>query len=255
MPRRKSERRRARPSAPRSVCVAENARKGLTILLSVWAAATFSGCTAAPEGRIAYYAAPRRDLMSLRSVAMLPLVNETDHPAAPAGLAEELFQAVQGRRLFHIRAVSPEEAERAALPAATGPLTLQDLARLRRSLGADAVLAGALTRWEPYPRMQVGLFLRLVDLRTGRVLWALDHVWDTTEATTQHRLRRFFADQMGAGAEPMGWELATASPQAFRKFVAWEAASTLPAPPPASGGRSGSRLAGTKKTSGSGDFF
>ena len=190
------------------------------------AAVLLAGCAGEAENRLGYYTAPRPDLLRVRRVAMLPLANESDHPGTELGLSEELFRAVQGCRLFHVRPMAP--AAEALPPVGTQPFTLDDLARLRRALGTDAVLAGAVTRWQPYPRMQTGLFLRLVDLRSGEVLWAVDHVWDATDEHTQRRLRRFFHRQMGTGSDPFGWELGTVSPRAFQKFVAHEVAETLP---------------------------
>jgi len=208
-----------------------SASRSLTACAALLTAAVLlPGCTPEPESRVGYYTAPRRDLVAVRRVAVLPLVNETDHPGTEAGLTEELFQAVQGRRLFHVRPVPPDGPEASALPAAgSRPFVLEELAALRRTLGADAVLAGAVTRWQPYPRMQTGLYLRLVDLRNGRVLWAVDHVWDATDEHTQRRIRRFFGREVGQGADPFGWELGTVSPRAFQKFIASEVIETLPA--------------------------
>jgi TolB-like protein len=173
---------------------------------------------------------------------MLPLANESDHPGTETGLSEELFRAVQRCRLFHVRPVDPESPAAAALPpVGSAPLTLGDLLRLRQALGTDAVLAGTVTRWQPYPRMQTGLYLRLVDLRSGQVLWAVDHVWDATDEHTQRRLQRFFACRMGDGNDPFGWELGTVSPRTFQKFVAHEVAETLP--PAAPRGRERTPLA------------
>ena len=195
----------------------------------ILAVVVLAGCGGEPANRLGYYTAPRRDLVRVHRVAMLPLANESDHPGTEAGLSEELFRAVQGCQLFHVRPMDSEAPAAETLPAVgTRPLTLADLQRLRQALGTDAVLAGAVTRWQPYPRMQTGLYLRLVDLRSGEVLWAVDHVWDATDEHTQARLRRFFARRMGAGTDPFGWELGTVSPRAFQKFIAHEVVETLP---------------------------
>jgi len=201
---------------------------------SLATAVVLSGCAPEAMNRVGHYTAPRRDIVSLRRVAFLPLANETDHPGTETGLTEELFKAVQASRLFHLRPVPTNAVAATELPnVGTAPLTLADLARLRGALGADGILTGALTRWQPYPRMQMGLYLRLVDLRTGRVLWAIDHVWDATDEHTQHRLRQFFCQQAGEGTEPFGWELGTVSLRAFQKFIAHEVAQTLPCRPTA----------------------
>jgi len=204
------------------------------VLAAALVAVLLSGCAPEAMNRVGHYTAPRQDIVSVQRVAFLPLANETDHPGTETGLTEELFQTVQACRLFHLLPVPPNVASAAELPnVGTAPMTLADLARLRGALGADGVLTGALTRWQPYPRMQMGLYLRLVDLRTGRVLWAVDHVWDATDEHTQRRLRQFFCRQAGEGTEPFGWELGTVSLRAFQKFVAHEVTQTLPCRPPA----------------------
>ena len=222
---------RAHGSIHTGAAGAETRRPGRgAILLAVTLAALLpAGCGGEPENRVGYYTAPRRDLVRVQRVAMLPLVNESDHPGTETGLSDELFRAVQACQLFHVRPMDPQAPDAEPLPAiGTKPLTLTDLARLRRALGTDAVLAGAVTRWQPYPRMQTGLYLRLVDLRSGEVLWAVDHVWDATDEHTQCRLRRFFEREMGTGSDPFGWELGTVSPRAFQKFIAHEVTETLP---------------------------
>jgi hypothetical protein len=147
-------------------------------------------------------------------------------------MTSALFQAVQARQLFHLQVLPPAD------PATGEPLldgrrdfTLNDLSRLRQTLGCDAVLVGAASEFQQYPRMRIGLYLRLVDLRDSRVLWAVDHVWDTTDQATQKRIEHYFSQQKGQGFEPLEWRLTTISPGFFQQFVAFETAQTLPQKP------------------------
>ena len=82
--------------------------------------------------------------------------------------------------------------------------------------------------------MQIGLFLNLVDLREGRLIWGVDHIWDTTNRLTERSIERFFVKEMRSGYGPANWRLGLLSPRMFGKFVAHEAAGTLPLriPPP-----------------------
>jgi hypothetical protein len=96
-------------------------------------------------------------------------------------------------------------------------------------LACDAILVGAVTQFEPYPHMQGGLYLRLVDVRTGRLIWSVDHVWDTADEKVRKRIQAFFEHELGKTDDPLKWRLATVSTQAFDRFVAYEAAGTLPA--------------------------
>ena len=92
------------------------------------------------------------------------------------------------------------------------------------------MLLGTVTTYRPYPHMRLGLKLKLVDLRTGKLVWAIEQVWDAAEASMEGRLKRFFAKHMRRDWEPLGWQLALTSPRAFERFVAWETSQTLPHP-------------------------
>ena len=86
------------------------------------------------------------------------------------------------------------------------------------------------------PRMQIGLYLQLLDLRRGRLVWGLDHTWDTTDRATEQRIKAFFRSRMRDGYGPLDWRMAVTSPKVFQKFVACEVAETLTPDPPAVAG-------------------
>ena len=72
------------------------------------------------------------------------------------------------------------------------------------------------------------MHLKLIDLRNGKLLWATEQVWDSTDKKVERRMRLYFNSRMRAGFQPMDWELLITSPRAFNKFVACEIAQTLP---------------------------
>lgn len=179
---------------------------------------------------VAHYADPQGRLLEVDRVVLVPLSNETDYPSMAGGMTEELFRAVQCQGLFHVELAPPELAGTKPPGDAGKAFSLEELARMRHLLKTDAVLVGAVTQYQPHPRMQTGLYLRLLDLRDGRVLWAVDHVWDAADRGTQDRMRFFYATHVGRGQAPVDWHLATVSPRAFQQFAAWEVARTLPVP-------------------------
>jgi len=200
----------------------------LTVLLA--------GCQRKAHSRVRYYL-DRDAIQSANRVVLLPLANETDTPGVEERLEAELLASIQRRRLFQVHEVARGPyAGQTLLDPDRQTFSKKDLVDVRKACGADAALIGLVNRCQPYPRMQVGLYLRLVDLRNGTLLWAVDHVWDVTTEHTQRRLKAFFEREMGTGTDPFAWQLATVSPQAFQKFVAWEVAGTLPTrvPRPAS---------------------
>jgi hypothetical protein len=86
--------------------------------------------------------------------------------------------------------------------------------------------------FQQMPRMHASLYLSLVDVNQGRVVWGVDHYWDTTDRLVEKRIKTFYDVRMRSGYDPMHHEIAMASPRTFAKFVAFEAAQTLTSPPP-----------------------
>ncbi len=194
-------------------------------------AVLFAGCVCEEpvHHRVGHYVDPSGDLATLDRVALLALGDATDHPRVAEDMTDALYAAVVDRRLFHVALVFPEAGNcPAPLPPHRETYTLRDLAEMRRALGTDAVLLGNVRQFAPWPRMRIGLYLRLLDLRTGRLLWAIDHVWDASEEDIRRRMEAFCERELGHGPEPLDWELATVSPRVFGKYVAWEVARTLP---------------------------
>ena len=98
---------------------------------------------------------------------------------------------------------------------------------LRKNLKADAVLVGEVTQYYPYPRLAIGLRLKLIDLRDGTLIWAIEQFWDSTDKQVENRAEDFFKTQIRSGFDPIEYRMALVSPHMFLKFVAWEVGQTL----------------------------
>ena len=68
----------------------------------------------------------------------------------------------------------------------------------------------------------------MIDLQEGKIIWALEEVWDSTDKATEQRMQKFFENQMRSGYQPMNWQVLETSPRYFNKFVAYEITQTLP---------------------------
>ena len=99
---------------------------------------------------------------------------------------------------------------------------------MRKVLGCNAVLIGTVTKYQPYPHMTMGLRLMIVDLTDGRLLWAIEQVWDCADKTTESRIRRYLRYQKRSGqTSALQEQLVSVSPTGFIKFVCYEVAATL----------------------------
>lgn len=184
-----------------------------------------------PSGH--YYLNPAAHFDQVGKVVILELNNQTVNREQGRELSQALADELGKKHLFSVRLIGCEN------PAwqqhdldSIGQYTHQQLAEIRETLGADAMVFGNLNRYSSYPHFMLGLHLKMVDLRSAKILWALEEVWDSTDKSTQRRIQQFFDTQMKTGYQPMNWKILETSPRYFNKFVVYEVVRTLPNYPP-----------------------
>jgi len=188
------------------------------------------GCAEKPaEPAIGYYLGPRSDLAQVKQVVFVELSEKGTFPGVAEDMTVALSHAIHQRRLFRIDVIDREDPRCKTLSLQdTAAFTIKQLHDMRKAFGCDAVLLGQVRDFRPHPRMQIWLYLRLLDLKEGKLLWAVDQTWDTTDKATEKRMKKFFDKQMQTGLEPIEWELVKIGPKTFQKFVSHEVAATLP---------------------------
>ena len=121
---------------------------------------------------------------TIRRVAVLPLPQSREDPNQAAGaslLQPVLIAELTKRKLFEVIAISPEAMR--GLTADNGwvvdaPLPPDFFERLRKLTDCDAVVFASLTVYRPYPPLQTGWKVRLVDCGEHQTWWAVDEVFD-----------------------------------------------------------------------------
>jgi len=219
-----------------------------------------SGCrlfyrTAVPSADY-YYLNPDKGLCTVGRVAIVELENGSSFPQISTDVTEALFHALQKKQLFGLTVVRQSDPvwrslqldlssgltpilqrdakwqplqtrNRASACLAGSTFTLEQLLAIREALKCNAVLIGTITDFKPYPHMVIGLRLRLIDLRDGQLLWALEQIWDSADKTTEYRIKSYFQSQMRSGFAPLREQLVAISSLKFIKFVTYEVAETL----------------------------
>lgn len=175
-----------------------------------------------------YYLNPNKSLTMVGRVAIVELDNNSSYPKISTDVIEKLYQAVQKKQIFGLTVVHQSDPSWRSLQLdLDSKYTLDQLSAIHETLKCEAVLLGTITEFRPYPHMTIGLRLKLIDLRDGQLLWALEQIWDTADKTTEYRIKDYFRSQKRSGYAPLHEQLATVSSLEFIKFVSFEVAETL----------------------------
>jgi len=176
-----------------------------------------------------YYVNPQANFTTVGRVALLELDNRTPQADLAEAITHTLVDEMGKRNLFSMQIISRSDPVWNAHNLDNMEAhTLDDLAAARQALGADAVLFGTIRRYMSFPHLQIGLNLKMIDTRSGRLIWAFEDVWDSADKTVENRMKSYFKNQMRTGYEPMDWQILITSPRAFHQFVGHEVAKTLP---------------------------
>lgn len=202
------------------------------LLLTIVIILSCSGCRVIqpieePQGH--YYLNPKSDFTAVSRVVLLELENESTYPELPAQLTQALADGLGKKHLFSVRTISRTDPLWTRLDLDNiSTYSYEDLDQIQQELKADALVFGTIKRYQSFPHFQVAMHLKMVDLRQGRLIWAMEEVWDSTDKQVELRMRRYFENNMSAGYEPLNWQVFITSPRAFNKFVVSEIAVTLP---------------------------
>lgn len=201
----------------------------------VWAAlamAAAAGCqkTAKVEPAIPHYLQSPQALADIRRVVLIEPAPGEFPPGVVKDLTVSLGRAMGSRQVFQVDVVSVDDPALAGIGADGRCPTLEQMQRLRQACRCDAVMIASLVNFHPYPRMQMGLRVQLLDLRSGQLVWSVDHTWDGSEEATAKRIQQYHTTRTKGACQPLEWRVALVSPKAFGEFVAADVARALPSP-------------------------
>ncbi len=203
--------------------------KRKTIILMLFAVLLSAfGCNKEEPLGVNYYRAGDVEFSRVSRVVFINLTETVGYPEIADRMTHALQEAILQRGLFRVDVVPISHADLRYLDMTKrDPYTVQELAKIRKSLRCDAILFGKMIRYQPYPSTQIGLYMRLVDLKNGKLLWAVDDTWDTTNRNTYRQINNFYFDKMRETYDPAKSEMGIMSTDGFQKFVAYQVVSTM----------------------------
>jgi len=188
------------------------------------------GCASGPSDPMAgsYYLNLHKEPRMLGRVALVELDNTSTYPEISRDATEALFLELQRKQLFSLARVSRDDPAWPTLREnLDSPQALQTLLAVRERIKCDGLLVGTVTEYRPYPRLVLGLRLKLLDLTDGRLLWGLEQVWDSSDGSMQKRIQAYFKRPLDLGPVPLREQVVVMSPLEFVRFAAYETAQTL----------------------------
>ncbi len=175
-----------------------------------------------------YYINPGSDFASIARVTIFELDNHTDYPSLSGDIASAINRELQKKHLFNTSVLQQSSSEWIDLELDDADYSNEEMSSIGEQLNTDAIIIGSISEYRPYPQMLVSLNLRMLDLRSGQIVWGTEQLWDSTDNNLARRMKVYYRDHMRTGYEPIDWELLYTSPRAFNRFVAYEVAQTFP---------------------------
>ena len=174
--------------------------KIIVIMVFVSATVFLPGCmiirTSAPQSSH-YYVNPYADFQGIGRVVVFEFENLSNSAGLGKVLTETLTENIRKRQLFGVSSLLCSDPAWLSLDLNdSSSYSLEKLASIQAQLNADAILFGSITQHYPYPQMLTGMHLKMIDLRDGRLLWAIEQVWDSTDKSVEERMKFFFERQM-----------------------------------------------------------
>ena len=168
---------------------------------------------------------------SIRRVIFLPLAYESAEGDFLLQLDKIFAAELNKTKLFEVVPVSREEldnlfAQRQFSSVGTFPSNFLNL--LKSEYALDAIMFTDLIYYHPYKPIAVGVRSKLMDLSTGKIVWAFDNLFDAGDPSISLAARRYNQHYNHTAFPLNDSKGLLQSPMRFSKYVAFEVYRSLP---------------------------
>ena len=200
----------------------------------------FSSCRKFQEEKVVAKAKPfsptniypvERLPLNFTRVALLPCYYG-DPDSQILSFCDPIFlQELSQERIFEIVQISPDELRNLtgkSRVSSTQNLPANFLRIIESNTGAQGVLFVDLDSYKPFRPMSIGVRSKLVDLKTGEFMWAIDETFDAGHANVVVGAAQFQESSQVRALSARTNGSVLHSPRIFTKYVASTIFSTLP---------------------------
>ena len=165
----------------------------------------------------------------LTRVVFIELDGSEGFPDISRRFTAKLGKTLVKKGLFRLDTLKPAAPELIDLDLTrTSPYSIAELAEIRKSLRCDAILFGKITSFRQYPGSNISIYMRLLDLKNGHLVWAIDESWDTEDRTVRSRLNDYSFDfRQDDYPNEVTDDLQLMSTSALLDFISWDIVRTM----------------------------
>ena len=211
------------------------------LFIALFAISTFSSsCRRFEQEKVVTKAEPYKPV-NLYPIERLPsyfnrvVVLPCFHPDQDSPIleyADEIFlQELNQERIFETIPISTMKMKSLfgqGRVSSSGNLPENFLRVLEETTGANGAMIVDLTSFRPYRPMSIGVRAKLIDLKSGEFMWAIDETFDAGHASIQLSTAQFQERSQVRALSAKTTGSVLHSPRVFTKFVASTLYSTLP---------------------------
>lgn len=199
----------------------------LTLVLTAAGALCIAGCVAGVQQTTAE---PPGPTPAFTRVAVVQFFDESNYDSYGYGM--KFARALTGSLARHasfadVFAVSRDSLESFENPFETGKMPLDVLVSSRSRNMADLAVVGCIHRLDPYRMPSVGVAVKVLETRSGRVLFSLSGDWDAANHATQRQVEAYCRQYSDSQGCRYGAELFYNSPLSFLRFAADDLAKRI----------------------------
>lgn len=209
-------------------------------LLIITFAIGFSGCRKFEQEKVVARAEPfvptnlypvERLPSYLNRVVFVPCYHE-DNDSPVLNFIDDVFnQELSQERIFEIIRFSPSQMKKTfgvERVSSSGYLPENFLRKLESLTQSNGVLFVDIHSFRPYRPMSLGVRAKLVDIKSGEFMWAIDETFDAGHASVIMGSRVFQEESQVRALSAKTSGSVLQSPRIFAKYVASATFSTLP---------------------------
>ncbi|MEC7800417.1 MAG: hypothetical protein VX609_03925 [Verrucomicrobiota bacterium] len=164
-------------------------------------------------------------------VAVLPVYHQ-DQDSTLLSFVDEIFQQeLLQERIFEVIPISRNTMKMQFgkdMVSSTNPLPNNFLTFLEKNTQSNGVLFTEILSYRPYRPMSLSVRSKLIDLKSGELMWAIDETIDAGHASVQLAAHQYQSASQVRAISKKTQGSTIQSPRIFAKFVASKIFETLP---------------------------